>query len=837
MSNLKHRNNPLDNWKTLRASFFLPCLALVCAWCGSTGAQTVPLYEDIPYDLVTLDERNDSVALKVKSLEFPNHVAPSPLPKSGMLKVRLLDQPGEDYEIAYTDIARIETFEQLILKEGKIKIALGQTEEAYDYLSFLRSVDKRFPGLDAAFDSLLMEEAGQFREQGDYAAALARLRELHERSPNRSDLKDAWGEIIEEILEGYEKQGDFDSLRRMIQQSRTEFPDHPVADKWTDLLVARASGHLDQVERALADGDWRKAYAQCESAYRLWPDLPNLHATWDDIRRDYPRIVVGVSQIASRVEPRSVADWGARREHRLVRRSLTEFVGPDVEGGKYVCPLGQMTIDNARGRIEWRLLDGLAWSGQDAGPITAADLARTLASLPESLAGNGLHDWIGGVETLGLDGVRITLARPTIRPEAWLGVDVVPRRRATLLEAGQAPPSEEELADAAKEAEQQRHAVGRYALGPYLPATVTEDEAVFHRNEGYFLDVSGAPGEIRERRFNTGREGLVALREYRIDVLDRVNPWDRDELLRSSDIVVQRYDLPLVHCLVPNTSHPLLSRRDFRRALVYATNRDGILHSIWGKETDRDCFPVSAPIMAGISSEDALSYAYDRAVEPRPYRPVLAAALSRITALNIARGKEASADAVLDDIVDEDTIEEPGENAAEDVPADPADAAAPIEIPELVLAHPPHDIARLTCSAIEKQWELVGIPVRLVETAPDCSEMPEDADLWYVELAMWEPMTDIPRLLAPGGLVGPGNAYIEQQLDGLREAADWAEIGGRLRTVHRLLHHDVSVIPLWQMPDYFAYRKGVEGISQRPVRLYQEVEQWRITPVAVGETP
>ena len=44
--------------------------------------------------------------------------------------------------------------------------------------------------------------------------------------------------------------------------------------------------------------------------------------------------------------------------------------------------------------------------------------------------------------------------------------------------------------------------------------------------------------------------------------------------------------------------------------------------------------------------------------------------------------------------------------------------------------------------------------------------------------------------------------------------------------LHRLLHEDVTVLPLWQTLDHFAYRKTLAGVAAQPVRLYQNIEQW-----------
>ena len=57
----------------------------------------------------------------------------------------------------------------------------------------------------------------------------------------------------------------------------------------------------------------------------------------------------------------------------------------------------------------------------------------------------------------------------------------------------------------------------------------------------------------------------------------------------------------------------------------------------------------------------------------------------------------------------------------------------------------------------------------------------------------------------------------------------------RLQELHILLFEDLPVIPLWQLVDHFACHRGVQGIRQRPVFLYENVEQLRVVPPLPGD--
>ena len=57
------------------------------------------------------------------------------------------------------------------------------------------------------------------------------------------------------------------------------------------------------------------------------------------------------------------------------------------------------------------------------------------------------------------------------------------------------------------------------------------------------------------------------------------------------------------------------------------------------------------------------------------------------------------------------------------------------------------------------------------------------------------------------------------------------------RTLHRLVHEEVTILPLWQTIDHFAYRKTLRGIAPRRLSLYQDVEQWQTAPQLARSEP
>ena len=68
------------------------------------------------------------------------------------------------------------------------------------------------------------------------------------------------------------------------------------------------------------------------------------------------------------------------------------------------------------------------------------------------------------------------------------------------------------------------------------------------------------------------------------------------------------------------------------------------------------------------------------------------------------------------------------------------------------------------------------------------------------------------------------------ELDELDDAGDWKTARDRLLDLHQLVADEVTIIPLWQLTESFAYRRGLTGISERPATLYQDIEKWHTAP-------
>src|SRR5690606_35713331 len=146
---------------------------------------------------------------------------------------------------------------------------------------------------------------------------------------------------------------------------------------------------------------------------------------------------------------------------------------------------------------------------------------------------------------------------------------------------------------------------------------------------------------------------------------------------------------------------------------------------------------------------------------------------------------------------------------------------------ELTLGHPASEVARTACQSIALQLAAIGLPCKLVELPPgETRDTQNVCDFVYAEVTIGEPLVDARRLLHKDGVARLSDPYVSLALRRLDEATNWDEARERLRDVHRQVHADVSIIPLWQLVEHYACRPQLAGPEQPPVTLYDDLSVW-----------
>lgn len=777
------------------AMIAIVAIIALCAGAPAKGQETdrVRLFEREPYDLLKV-KGNDKL-LRIKLLPPVERRGSDAKRRTGHLVIRLMDAPDAKYEVAWASIEKIDFFEQRILAEALELVGKGKHDDAYDYFRFLQDEYPDTPNLTPALEQYLWSEAEHWRTAGNRDVEVAMLVELATRSPNFAGLEPALTDATTALIGQAIEKKDFVTARAFARSIRERYPKAAAALAGEEQLQKLAAAAVAAGREHLAAERMAEAYDQAGLALQIWPDAESAKQLTVDLATVHPRVVVGVTAPSLENLAGGFADRGAMRRQQLTGTPLVQFQGYGPDGALYASSLATIEETDLGRRLLITLRPGNRWSA-DGAELTGADVARRLLELGRSNGPDArpeLAELLEAVSVQDVYRVECDLTRQFVKPIALLAFELTPGygEQGTLasFQAGAATAPDH-----------------RYVFNPRQPPS------------------PGAPREIVERPFGSDAEALAAFRRGEISVLDRVNPAQVKELEGDPDVVVVPYATPTLHVLVPNRNRPLLADRNFRRALVYGTNRQVMLEKmIWRGPVPTGSRVVSGPFPAGASADDPRGYAYNIQVQPRPYDARLA-----LTLIGVARLSQAGPS----DVNQESSGAEPD---AEAVEKQAAEARKPIP---LRLAFPATDIARATAASIARQWKPLGIEVELFEFGDDITEAELDrCDLVYRELIIREPVVEARRLLGSDGALGSSNAYLDLTLARLVAADNSRDSRDRLRELHRLAAEDVTLIPLWQLVDHFAYHRSLAGVGDAPATLYQNLRDWRPTPRLPGGRP
>ncbi|HET6883887.1 MAG TPA: ABC transporter substrate-binding protein [Pirellulales bacterium] len=737
------------------------------------------IIDDEAYDEIVLNDEEGTV-IKIRPIDLPKRrpIDPKSKRKVEKLIVRQVEDPTEDYEVRWGDIAEVRLYEYMVLEKARELVREGKEnpakfDEAYDYFQFLKEKYPNIEGLTAALGDYLYEDAGYWHRQEKFENAYALLNQLYEVDPNYAKLPAALGATTQKLAEPYLAADDYPAARRLIGRLAKKFPQNAVVTKFHEQWADEARQLIAAGREQIAAGQPRQAWEKAQRVLFIWPRLTEAKKFFDDIYAAWPRIIVGVTAPPPPVEQPRLVSWSARRDGRLLHRLLLEFTGPGAEGGEYACPFGEVERTDIGRRLIFRLKRDVK-AAADGDHLTGYDVARQLSALADPRQPGFEPTWadlFGGVSVQDVFQVDAELRWSYVQPLALLETPVAPRKAGASSDA----------------------------IGPYSMDEVKPTEASFLSNASYFGSQPGQPKEIVERYLPTSSDCWTAMERGRVHLLDRLAPWEIERYRSNREFVVDSYALPTIHCLAPNMDRPFMQHRCYRRALAYGIDRELVLkHHLLRDQPLAGCSLVSGPFPIGNGFDDPLRYAYNTQVEQRQRNPRLAIALSQVALHDLNEAAKKRGEAELK------------------------------ECPKIVIAHPANDIAREACKGIQRHLRSLKFTVELRELGPGIS-LPTDKeyDLVFLEIAAQEPLVDAARLLGPEGILGQASPYMTQALVQLARSTNWQEARLILQRIHQLTADEAAIIPLWQFPEHFAYHKSLKGIGAKPVLLYQNVESWQ----------
>ena len=737
-----------------------------------------PLIDQQPFDVIVLQADAGGGSVKVLPLPFPGRTVPDNPPRTAKLRVVLVRFPEREYEVLWRDIARIELYEQQLYDEALQKIAAKDFIGAFQNLSYLMKNYADMPRLEELRQEFLLKSAGDRFQAGEYRQTLSALEELRATAPGyqTQTVTRILSQVAERLIDGYQQRGDLASVRALVERLRQAYgPTLPVVERWEQQFESVAEAKRQQALELLEKKDYRQARRAAAELLAAERGSPVGQQILAQIHAEYPMIRVGVMQRSRQTDPTSLVDWAARRCGKLLERTLFQFVQTGSEGGQYGFALGTFRLSDDRQQLLLSVDPDQQSPVSDAASGTATrslgtfELSQMLQVRAMPAAHNYDPAWAAIFQSVASpkpNQVAVQLRRPNVLPQALLqwSVSLASSDGQTLLP------------------------------GDYLLADRQSDETVFTLRPE--LPKSGQPLEVIEVFYSDTQQAINDLLRGSIDVLDQVYPADAKRLAGQPDIRVGAYALPTTHMLIPVSDHAYLANTKFRKALLVGTDRKNILtRELLGGEDPNDGRLISGPFPMGRGGNDPLAYAYNNNVKPTPTNPQLGKLLLAMSRQEIR-----------------DEAKRSGQ-------AEPA-------LEKLIVGCPNYGLARVATEALIQQWSALGIEAEMLVLDSDESfTLP--VDLIYAMTTMWEPATDVQRLLGPQGLASSDNPFIVQALERLRVARNWREVRVALQDLHQLIDYHLPVLPLWQITDRFAVRSSLEGLQNQSLSLYQDVSAWR----------
>jgi hypothetical protein len=729
------------------------------------------LDEKTPFDIITLKKEAGGRSVRVNPIDFPDRKVPSAPKETDRLRVTFPVFPDRTYEVAWRDIEAVYLYEQLILQFANKLLDKKRFGEAFEHLNFLIQSFPQTPGLAVLRRDFLYRSAIEMAGMRRLPHALAVLEEFQRAFPEDKDkdkIRNAISNVSSQIVDSFFSAGDLASAKALVVRLEKDYQKNPlpVVEKWKGKFGELAKEIQSRAIQARDAGDFLGARQEAAKMLEIDPQIEGGKQLLNDLIRAFPIIRVGVFQKSVIPDTSSLADWPAFRTGPLISRPLFEFRNTGPEGGQYRFLLG--SFQHSDDRTELDLI--VQSPGKDGVPDS---LEISQAILNRALVGHSSYvpGWAAILDTVSVFGperLKLKFRQPHVLPQAFLQWQLPTRSN-----------SSSSLSLYKKKSEDEK--MIRYEWGDTKPPSDFQ------------------PREIHEVLYSDPQKAIGDLVRGEIEMIDRLYPADVRRLRNARNVATEEYALPMVHMLIPRTQNLYLDTPEFRRALLYAINRDGILNGeILGGNSTNVSRVISGPFPSGASDSDPIAYAYNTNIENVAYDPRLAKILILLV--------QAKLRAIT-------------EKRQQELPP----------IPRLKLGVPNYESARVAGEAIVQAWKLIGVPAELIllDRIPSLDEE-SPADLVYVSAAVWEPATDAERLFGQGGPAESSNQFIVQELRKLRAARNWRDVRQGCQELHALVAAHLPVLPLWQVGETFAYRTDVVGIAKRPIGLYQDVQKWRL---------
>lgn len=752
--------------------------------------EATELVEREPFDRIYLDAFNSFATMDIVPLLNP----PSkPIPRDGNLIFDLPEDSLNQYIVPWINVIDFKTYNELVLEEADELVAKGEYARAFRNLMRVHDRSRvRDASLMAKIRTVMFLDAKANYDREEYDMALSIFEDIYRQDPgfrvsgiNLRSL-DLILDCHERAIQKRVADGEFANARASIVSVAERYGNatRGLVARMEELLETTFQAALAQAEGLIAEQRPRDARLAALRANEILPGRPEALAVLNRILTEFPLVFVGVSQPALRPDPNRLEDWASRRVGRLTQRRIVELTGLSDEGGRYEFLNGRFYPVDESGYV-YRFEIDPSKAGFAVPPITANQLAYRLLRHADPAPDNPHYReaWakiLATVSVVDNQRVDVRLKVPYVRPEALLHFPYTDQL------------TPEETYD-----------------GPYVMIEGGSEYNVFRVNPRYAGSETNRYPELVEFLFDSPSTAVDALLRGELDLVDRVSPVDLARLRRHPNIELRSYLVPTVHMICINQRNEFTKMTMFRAGLYRGVNREVILkNGLLGGRAINGSEVIDGPFPIGMEDNDQIGYAYDLRLLPIVYSDVIARVM-------VAATVETIRNRLIEEQVEDTTV----------------------EIPEMILAHPAGEVATATCRSVAAMWALTGVKIRLRPLPPGVTVPDDDEyDFLYVEMMMNEPLVEADFLFGPQGLVKSLSAPTQQTMRQVSFSNSWRSASLNLRQLHRQLQNDASVIPLFQMREFYAYRSHVGEVGRDLIYLYQNVDQWQMLPMVSGET-
>jgi len=741
-----------------------------------------PYVDGEAFDVIFLNKNGENAILKVAPLE---KVPPKPFPDRGELVFAFPIDTDEKFEVPFTSVEKITTFNELLVEEAEGWIKEKRFPEAFRNLFHVYNRGgKDDPAMVESMMSCLFLDGKENYESGEFELALSIYEDIYQRDPNfrvpdfNARLVDVVMACHNGIIKKRFDKEDYVGVRKSLASVVEQYGDkaEKLEKEWSANFQKRSDDLVAQARQFASQGKGREAHLAANQAEQMSPGRDIVNKLKADLLFEFPMIIVGVSQDGADADPSRLEHFGSRRVGRLTQRTIIENTGLTDEGGKFEFLNGKFYPSDEYG-LKYTMDISDSPAGFAVPEINAYQVSSRLRALADEESSEYKSGWAKILESVEIEDenrVSFTLRTPFVRPEALLKIPY-------------------------KEVDED----GQPDQNGYYVMTAQEKRlTTFEVNPRYPEQEGRQHPVIVEQLFPDASIAVDQLIAGNINLVDRVPIADLKRLKATPDIKVRSYILPTVHLLVPKIRSEVAKDPNFRNGLSHAIDRRLLVNEVicGGEEVD-GCDEISGPFPIGTEENDQIAYAYDLKVRPLAFNSQMGMVMVNMS-----------------------------------LRPRPPVRPEPIPTPTLVIAHSNSTTASNAAAAIARMWTEIGVEsvtreLKAGKTIPEDDEW----DFLYIAATMEEPLVDASDIIGPEGFAKNVSAPIEQTLRNLSYSQSWQAACSDLRRLHRQTAIDLSVIPLWQVKEHYAYRTTVREIGRDLIHLYQNVNRWRIDLTAEEE--